>query len=156
MDKPVISGFQAVAPLFLQQYERYLPTAFDESMSLVEKVNKVIQYANDVGALTNGVVEKWNEVMEWILNDGLTENVVNQLNTWFNDGTLAQIINEDVFNMKADKSDMEKRSIIRLSTTQPTDTDSEVLWLEDLGEAPITFTIGQPIDGIWVQEETTT
>jgi len=29
--------------LFLQRYERYLPTAFDESMSLLEKMNKLIQ-----------------------------------------------------------------------------------------------------------------
>ena len=32
--------------LFLQQYERYLPTAFDESMSLLEKMNKLIHSFN--------------------------------------------------------------------------------------------------------------
>ena len=39
--------------LFLQQYERYLPTAFDESMSLLEKMNKLIHAFNGLIDVVN-------------------------------------------------------------------------------------------------------
>jgi hypothetical protein len=35
------------------QYERYLPTAFDESLSLLQKVNKVRDFLNQVIDLAN-------------------------------------------------------------------------------------------------------
>src|SRR5699024_4217006 len=42
--------------LFLQRYERYLPTAFDESMSLLEKMNKLIEAQNSIIDVVNNHV----------------------------------------------------------------------------------------------------
>lgn len=100
--KPIINSFDALAPLIVQKYERQLPTAFDESTSLLSKMNKIIEQLNRIGQLTNDTVDQWNQAMEWVMNDGLSEAIVDLMNQWLNDGTLAQIINTDVFNMKAD------------------------------------------------------
>lgn len=97
MDKPQISKFEMIAPIIIQKYERYLPTAFDESMTLLEKMNKIIEYLNQVGLIVGDVVTQWNQVMEWILNDGLNEAVNNKLDEMATDGTLASLINEVLF-----------------------------------------------------------
>src|SRR5690606_18299365 len=92
MNKPSISNFNTVTRIFTQKYERYLPTTFDESMTLLEKMNKVIIYLNQIGELTNQVVEQWNEVMDWLLNQNLKELVEAKLEEWLADGTLQDIL----------------------------------------------------------------
>ena len=107
------------------KYERYLPTAFDNSLSLLEKIDKVIEFLNVVIETTNKigeyVEEKTNEqdnkirdlrnefekLKEYLLNGGLENDVVKVLNQWLNDGTLADVINNEVFNMKANSSDVD-------------------------------------------------
>jgi hypothetical protein len=98
MTKPLINGFNSVAPLLVQQYERYLPTAFDESMTLLEKVNKIIQYCNSLGLTQTDVITQWNEVMEWVMADGLNESINAKLDAMVLDGTLEDIININIFN----------------------------------------------------------
>ena len=73
MPKPTLSSFNMLASVFVQRYERYLPTAFDESMSLLEKVNKIIHHLHETDQLVNEVVEQWNEVMNWVMGEGLHE-----------------------------------------------------------------------------------
>jgi hypothetical protein len=104
MDKPVLSSFQTVATMMVQTYERYLPTAFDESMTLLEKLNKVIDYMNSIGKLSNDVVSQWNTVMTWVMADGLTDSVDTKIDSMVTDGTLSNLINLDLLNQKADKS----------------------------------------------------
>lgn len=96
-NRPVLTEFQHIAPLLIQKYERYLPTAFDESLSILEKMNKIIHHINAVGELSNGLIDKWNEVMEWVMNDGLTEAVIAKLDMMVADGTLDEIINHHIF-----------------------------------------------------------
>jgi hypothetical protein len=107
LTKPVISTFNQLAPILIQEYESYLPTAFDESMSLLEKVNKVIQRLYEIGELTNSVVTQWNEAMEWVMNDGLTVAVVAKLDEMALNGVLANLINIDLLNLKANKADLD-------------------------------------------------
>lgn len=95
--KPVLT-FSQVAPLIVHHYERYIPNAFDESMTILEKVNKIIVQLNRIGELSNLVSEKWNEVMEWVMADGLTLAVTDKLDEMVNDGTMDEIINEHIFN----------------------------------------------------------
>jgi hypothetical protein len=102
MEKPLLSNFQAIAPLILQSHERYLATAFDESMTLVQKVNKVIMHLDEVGSLASNVSEQWSTVMEWLLEDGMTDSIASRLDEMVLDGTLDTIINENVMNLKAD------------------------------------------------------
>lgn len=98
MDKPIISLQSKVGGMDIQTYERYLPTAFDDSMTLLQKVNKVIEYLNTIGAISDSVVEQWNQVMEWVMSDGLSEGVENRINDMFEDGTLGSLINTTLFS----------------------------------------------------------
>lgn len=103
MSKPSIQGYTQLAEILIQKYERYLPTAFDPSLSLLEKVNKVIEYLNQIGKLTNDIVLKWNEVMEWLMGEGLESAVDELFQEWLNDGTWESLINHQVLGTKADQ-----------------------------------------------------
>jgi hypothetical protein len=89
-------------PLQVQQFQRYLPTSFDEGMTLLEKVNKIIIQLNRIGKLSSDVLDQWNQVMDWVMADGLDASVNAVLETMSTDGTLAKIINIDILNQKAD------------------------------------------------------
>ena len=54
--------------LFLQQYERYLPTAFDESMSLLEKMNKLIHSFNALIDVVNSHMAYTDEQLQKAFN----------------------------------------------------------------------------------------
>ena len=64
--------------LFLQRYERYLPTAFDESMSLLEKMNKLIQSQNALIDVVNTHVEFTSEQLERAFKI-VDDNLANEL-----------------------------------------------------------------------------
>lgn len=97
MDKPtIITGM--INPLFVQQYERYIPNAFDDSLTMLEKVNKIILYLNQIGELSNNVLDEWNKVMEWVMSDGLDASIDEKLDAMKADGTLDTIINHNIFN----------------------------------------------------------
>jgi lysophospholipase L1-like esterase len=112
MTKPTVTSFNTIAPILIQQYERYIPNAFDESMTLLEKVNKVIQTLNTTTDTVNQVVTEWNAVMEWVMNDGLTEDVSKKLDSMVADGSLATLINEDVFAQLNDKIAQQKVDLV--------------------------------------------
>lgn len=50
--------------LFLQRYERYLPTAFDESLSILEKMNQLIKAYGKLVDVVNAHTEHTGETME--------------------------------------------------------------------------------------------
>ena len=64
--------------LFLQRYERYLPTAFDESMSLLEKMNKLIQSQNALIDVVNTHTEFTSEQLERAFKI-VDDNLANEL-----------------------------------------------------------------------------
>lgn len=78
----------------IHQYESYLPNAFDDEMTLLQKVNKIIQSLYDYAKITEEMLEKWNEVYDWVMGEGLEQSVNNQLQIWLDDGTFEEIINE--------------------------------------------------------------
>lgn len=98
MAKPVIPPFVQFIDMTFQGYEEYYPTAFDDTLSFLEKINKIIKRLNELGQITSDLMAKWNEIYEWVLNEGLSEAVKNKLNEWLLDGTLANIINVTIFN----------------------------------------------------------
>lgn len=126
MSKPDIIKKNLVPTIKHQPYERYLPTAFDESLTLLEKVNKVIHSLYEYHNLTNEMLNKWNEVYEWVMNEGLESAVMTKLNVWLEDGTLATIINETIFeelnsdvtNLKTDVTTL-KTDVTNLKTDVP-------------------------------------
>lgn len=129
-----MNWFSKIRELAGHEYERYLPTAFDESLTLLEKVNKVIETLNQivlgvntVAEYVDGHVDTQNEkitqlrddfeiLKDWLENEGLEERTEQVLNEWFDNGRLAQIINNDVFNMKTDKVVFEQ--FVLSTTTQ--------------------------------------
>jgi hypothetical protein len=61
---------------------------------MLQKVNKVIEYANQIGVVTNDTLTQWGEVIEWVTNEGLEETATNTINSLISDGTLGNLIND--------------------------------------------------------------
>lgn len=97
MLKPKFSHFGTISNLITHRYERYLPTAYDESLSILQKMNLIIREMNRLGEITNAVVEDWQTLLEWVQNDGLEHIIIERLNEWLEDGTLDKIINQNIF-----------------------------------------------------------
>ena len=53
--------FSKYGKLLFHRYERYLPTAFDDSLTLVEKINKVIEYLNRLLDEQNSIIDLLQE-----------------------------------------------------------------------------------------------
>lgn len=86
-------SFQNHIPrLDIQHYKRYLPTAFDESLSILQKVNMVINFLHEYTDITNLMLDKWNEVIEWLLNEGLEKAITDKLQEWYDNGKLELIL----------------------------------------------------------------
>ena len=75
-------------------FQNVLPTVYDSaSLSLYEAMGKVMYKLNEVIDLVNLLEANQPNVEDY---------VINILNKWLDDGTLANIINNDVLNNKAD------------------------------------------------------
>lgn len=94
--KPSLHEQAELQPIDFQMYTRYLPTAFDGTLSMLEKINKTIWKLNELGELTNDMLNKWNKVIKWVMNDGLSEAVLKQLEKWLDDGTFEDLINQNL------------------------------------------------------------
>ena len=92
VEQPNLIKSMQIPPIKMQKYERYLPTAFDESLSILEKINKVINYLYEYSAITNEMLEKWDVVYYWVMGEGLRQGILDQLNIWLEDGTLSDIL----------------------------------------------------------------
>lgn len=64
MFKDNYSVKNSLKKLFLQRYERYLPTAFDESMSILEKMNKLIETQNALIDVVNAHKDHTSDQLE--------------------------------------------------------------------------------------------
>lgn len=160
MSRPELNKFTPVGITLPQKYERYLPTAFDGSLTMLEKINMVIQTLNEVGQLTNGVVELWNEVMVWIMADGLQDSVNDKLEEMYQDGSLAQIINVQMIGSLQDletdftgnlvgainEANKSAKGLITVSEVEPEQADEDTYWYQDKGEPPINFSVGGGVE----------
>lgn len=117
MTKPELLTFSPIAEMMIQKYKRYLPTAFDETLSMMEKVNMIIVYLNDIGEITNTMLERWNEVITWVTSDGVNEVVQERLDLMVQDGTLNEIINVTIFNELNQQIDTAQTDIESIKTT---------------------------------------
>lgn len=117
MSKPMF-----LRPIPHEGYRRYLPSAFDSSMSIYEELTTIHEYLNQVIKNQNELIGYVDENLQQmykniemmmkeierfegdIINKVLPENLVKILKEWLEDGTLAEIINKEVFDMKADKT----------------------------------------------------
>lgn len=97
MGKPSFKDLPLIDYRTLEGYERYLPTAFDDTLSMLEKINKVIHELNKIGFVVNDFIEMWNALVEWITGEGMEQIIEDKLIEWKNDGTLDKIINQTIF-----------------------------------------------------------
>lgn len=87
---------QFLRSIDVQPYDRYLPNAFNETLSLLEKVNKIVHHMNESNQLSNELIEKWNELVEWVNGEEFLQSVDQKINEMLNDGTLIDKINEEL------------------------------------------------------------
>lgn len=147
MEYPQLTRLSAV---LIQQYERYLPSAFDESMSILQKLNKIIEFMNQTGDLVNSsvdlielaiqtqdadLIQMNKEIDDFrveITDDLLPLNLDVTLSDWFANGKLASIINQQVFTKIND--DIALRAIKGqiVSSHMKILNDSDRLGLENL------------------------
>jgi lysophospholipase L1-like esterase len=98
MTKPIINAFTPFEVPSIQRYKSYLPNAFDETLTILQKVNKVIKTLELLGEVSADVVAQWNEVMTWVMDEGLNDSIIDKINGMIADGSLATILNETIFN----------------------------------------------------------
>ena len=75
----------------IARFESYLPTAFSSELSLLQKVNKIIQDLNRSFDLSNEIVEYLNRFVE-TFDEKLYETIEDVLETWLNAGNFDEII----------------------------------------------------------------
>lgn len=82
---------------------------------VAKKLNEVIQSFDKLGVTVSEAIIEQNNDIQYLLNEGLTNEVINKINDMVNDGTMDLIINQnvleelnsqikDIENIKADKS----------------------------------------------------
>lgn len=97
MTDPNITTFNQLAPIIIQEYQSYLPNAFDDSLSLLQKVNLIIQSLTTNNTTVNNVISQWNDqIVPYVNGDGFQTDVNNKLDTMASDGTLASLISANV------------------------------------------------------------
>ena len=97
---PMDVAFESMA---ISEYELLVATIY--------RLNELIKH-------TNSYTELIDEILEWVLNEGLEQAVLDKLNVWLNDGTLEVLINETLFNMKLDKTEFEEYKLLVSQTLE--------------------------------------
>lgn len=111
MTRPDLKSLSPISIINIQQYERYNPSAFNDSLSILQKINKVIFQLNEIGELSNSLVSQWNAVMEWIIGNGLSEIVSAEIDKRIADGTFDNLFNEILGNI-ANLETVDKTTIV--------------------------------------------
>jgi hypothetical protein len=75
--------------------QQAIPLVYDDSLSYSELLAKVV-------ATLNAMTDQWNEIVDWVAGPGLTDQIDIIMAGWLADGTIADIINQDIMDQKAD------------------------------------------------------
>ena len=93
---PSLNGLEPLPFHWGHRYFDYLPTSFDDSLSFTEQIAQLMEYLNKMHRLSDELVSQWEEIKEWIMNDGVTDSVEKVMQQWIKDGTIAKLISENV------------------------------------------------------------
>ena len=93
---PSLNGLEPLPFHWGHRYFDYLPTSFDDSLSFTEQIAQLMEYLNKMHRLSDELVSQWEEVKEWIMNDGVTDAVEKIMQQWVKDGTIAKLISANV------------------------------------------------------------
>ncbi len=90
------------------RFNSFLTTQFDDSLSVEMQMRSLIKWITTTRDLVNDFVDYLNLFIEQY-DERLQEQIVDTLNEWLEDGTLADVINQEVFDMKVDRSEFEEK-----------------------------------------------
>lgn len=134
-------SFQLFNPLTPESYKSRLPVAFDNSLDLYEQVTAVIEHLNLMIENANNVTKEiillrnqFELFKNMIETKVLPENLKIILEKWVEDGTLAKIINENVFSNINDKIDRLHNVLLDMLGNALTATPRPFLTLSNLVE----------------------
>jgi hypothetical protein len=106
MDITTLKEFTRLYPKFIQKYD---DLSAPDSENVKDKINSIISNQNKIGNLTNDIVKQWNNVMAWVLSDGLTETLGTKIDGLIEDGSFNSFlqsmfddINQAVTNFEGD------------------------------------------------------
>jgi hypothetical protein len=85
-----LKTFDRIYPMVIHKYNELID---DQNASVTDKINSIIEQLNVYGKLSNDVVKNWNNVYQWTMNDGLTTDVNNKLESMIANGELNSILN---------------------------------------------------------------
>lgn len=95
-----------------QQLKCNIFSVYDyEELTMQELLCKFFTKLNEVIGSTNEIIN----ITEYLLNQGLEKEVVKKLTLWLNDGTLENLINENIFNELKKKIDTVEQIITDIS-----------------------------------------
>lgn len=80
-------------------------------------------------------VNKTLDLVEWLVEEGLKKEVAIKLQNWFDDGTLAEIINEQLFKSLNEKID--KKVEIFIGKELPTNRKEKTIYIKIMEEQEI-------------------
>lgn len=93
---PSLNGLEPLPFHWGHRYFDYLPTSFDDSLSFTEQIAQLMEYLNKMHRLSDELVSQWEEIKEWIMNDGVTNSVEKVMQQWVKDGTISKLISDNV------------------------------------------------------------
>jgi exopolysaccharide biosynthesis protein len=96
-----MTDFRQLTEPHFYKYKRYLPTAFDESLSLLQKVNKIIKTLQDVIGSQNDLIDYLNDFSAKF-DENLYTTIEDVLTKWLEDGQLFNLIDVAYGGMKQD------------------------------------------------------
>jgi hypothetical protein len=76
LDFTTLKSIQTVYPKYIKQYKDIL---LDPNSDVETKVDTIVQSLNRVSANEQQLVNNWNQVMQWAMNDGLDAAVSTQI-----------------------------------------------------------------------------
>jgi hypothetical protein len=91
MELTSLEKFGKIYPIALKKYELFNPSGDDTDV--IGKVNSIIDHLNKVNKLSSEVVVNWNKVMQWVLEEGLTDGVKTKVDEMIASGLFDEIIN---------------------------------------------------------------
>ncbi|ALH46482.1 hypothetical protein VMY22_17 [Bacillus phage VMY22] len=99
MSTPIIGVTPIIMPVGYP-YAKYLPSAYDDSLSIYGELTQIRAFLMDVVNHQNEVIEKFNELIAWFYGKGLEETVIKVLNQWIKEGKFDEIIAQVVEELK--------------------------------------------------------
>lgn len=84
-------------------YDLNTYTAIELYYRIANKLNEVINELLRYEVVVSEQVVEQNNCLNYLLNNGLKEEVAKKLVEWYNDGSLAEFLSEQILTLKADK-----------------------------------------------------